>query len=567
MQDPVVTKSGGAFNIITMKGDIASLSGKIGKQESLGQKKIADTQVSAPEPKKILREQQLRPTIKDQFQKSDSVFEYKKTNSFKPQNVVDPDLIEISSHEVELDVPPPPPMPKLEKDFIHHDLETPPPMPKEQKKELESLEDEFELQIKTPEKQYFKKISEDIASSEKIESEKESIEKTFKAEPGEQNPLLEKVIFGEPEPLTQKATQIKDSREDDLQLYDKKEIINPQIVKSVKEELQDAVIPDQIQEKTTISKPVPEQKIEPVKQEVILDPVAQKLLEIEKEKEKIKEERKIVYADCKNELSEIEIQKEKQNKIKFDLLGKIKDIKFNELNPLLDQEESIQKNLSIIKEKEKTVSTLAQEEKIFQERAEQENERQDIEKKRWSVEDRIQGLKNQVKEAEDQLDNLSKKERDVNERREKFNAKVEKIEIQEKRWILQKELNELKSNQEKISNEYADLLPEKDRLNNTLREALLSKTDLEKQINDLEVKEAQAQKEEKRNFEKQRQEKEKQRQEASKKALQDRREKENIEKRISELSSIIQSSNAREKEILSRIETLEKTLQENFNRN
>ncbi|HOU45651.1 MAG TPA: hypothetical protein PLA41_00670 [Candidatus Pacearchaeota archaeon] len=567
MQDPVVTKSGGAFNIITMKGDIASLSGKIGKQESLGQKKIADTQVSAPEPKKILREQQLRPTIKDQFQKSDSVFEYKKTNSFKPQNVVDPDLIEISSHEVELDVPPPPPMPKLEKDFIHHDLETPPPMPKEQKKELESLEDEFELQIKTPEKQYFKKISEDIASSEKIESEKESIEKTFKAEPGEQNPLLEKVIFGEPEPLTQKATQIKDSREDDLQLYDKKEIINPQIVKSVKEELQDAVIPDQIQEKTTISKPVPEQKIEPVKQEVILDPVAQKLLEIEKEKEKIKEERKIVYADCKNELSEIEIQKEKQNKIKFDLLGKIKDIKFNELNPLLDQEESIQKNLSIIKEKEKTVSTLAQEEKIFQERAEQENERQDIEKKRWSVEDRIQGLKNQVKEAEDQLDNLSKKERDVNERREKFNAKVEKIEIQEKRWILQKELNELKSNQEKISNEYADLLPEKDRLNNTLREALLSKTDLEKQINDLEVKEAQAQKEEKRNFEKQRQEKEKQRQEASKKALQDRREKENIEKRISELSSIIQSSNAREKEILSRIETLEKALQENFNRN
>ncbi|MBP6891035.1 hypothetical protein KBC01_01680, partial [Candidatus Parcubacteria bacterium] len=552
---------------ITMKGDIASLSGKIGKQESLGQKKIADTQVSAPEPKKILREQQLRPTIKDQFQKSDSVFEYKKTNSFKPQNVVDPDLIEISSHEVELDVPPPPPMPKLEKDFIHHDLETPPPMPKEQKKELESLEDEFELQIKTPEKQYFKKISEDIASSEKIESEKESIEKTFKAEPGEQNPLLEKVIFGEPEPLTQKATQIKDSREDDLQLYDKKEIINPQIVKSVKEELQDAVIPDQIQEKTTISKPVPEQKIEPVKQEVILDPVAQKLLEIEKEKEKIKEERKIVYADCKNELSEIEIQKEKQNKIKFDLLGKIKDIKFNELNPLLDQEESIQKNLSIIKEKEKTVSTLAQEEKIFQERAEQENERQDIEKKRWSVEDRIQGLKNQVKEAEDQLDNLSKKERDVNERREKFNAKVEKIEIQEKRWILQKELNELKSNQEKISNEYADLLPEKDRLNNTLREALLSKTDLEKQINDLEVKEAQAQKEEKRNFEKQRQEKEKQRQEASKKALQDRREKENIEKRISELSSIIQSSNAREKEILSRIETLEKALQENFNRN
>ena len=567
MQDPVVTKSGGAFNIITMKGDIASLSGKIGKQESLGQKKIADTQVSAPEPKKILREQQLRPTIKDQFQKSDSVFEYKKTNSFKPQNVVDPDLIEISSHEVELDVPPPPPMPKLEKDFIHHDLETPPPMPKEQKKELESLEDEFELQIKTPEKQYFKKISEDIASSEKIESEKESIEKTFKAEPGEQNPLLEKVIFGEPEPLTQKATQIKDSREDDLQLYDKKEIINPQIVKSVKEELQDAVIPDQIQEKTTISKPVPEQKIEPVKQEVILDPVAQKLLEIEKEKEKIKEERKIVYADCKNELSEIEIQKEKQNKIKFDLLRKIKDIKFNELNPLLDQEESIQKNLSIIKEKEKTVSTLAQEEKIFQERAEQENERQDIEKKRWSVEDRIQGLKNQVKEAEDQLDNLSKKERDVNERREKFNAKVEKIEIQEKRWILQKELNELKSNQEKISNEYADLLPEKDRLNNTLREALLSKTDLEKQINDLEVKEAQAQKEEKRNFEKQRQEKEKQRQEASKKALQDRREKENIEKRISELSSIIQSSNAREKEILSRIETLEKALQENFNRN
>ncbi|HNZ83671.1 MAG TPA: hypothetical protein PKL98_00105 [Candidatus Pacearchaeota archaeon] len=567
MQDPVATRTGGAFNIITMKGDIASLSGKIKKQESLGQKKIADIQVSAPEPKKIPKEQQLRPTIKDQFQKSDSVFEYKKTSVFKPQSVVDPDLIEISSHEVELDVPPPPPTPKLEKDFIHHDFEAPLPKIKDQKKEPESLKDEFELQIETPEKQYFKKISEDIASSEKIESEKESIEKTFKTEPGEQNPLLEKVIFGEPEPLTEKPTQIKDNREDDLQLYDKKEIINPQIVKNVKEELQDAIIPDQIQEKVTISKPVSEQKTEPIKQEVVLDPVAQKLLEIEKEKEKIKEERKIVYADCKNELSEIEIQKEKQNKIKFDLLGKIKDIKFNELNPLLDQEESIQKNLAIIKEKEKTASTLAQEEKIFQERAEQENERQDIEKKRWAVEDRIQGLKDQVKGAENQLDNLSKKERDVNQRREKFNAKVEKIEIQEKRWTLQKELNELKLNQEKISNEYADLLPEKDRLNNTLREVLLLKTDLEKQINDFEIKEAQAQKEEKRNFEKQRQEKERQRQEASKKALQDRREKENIEKRISELSSTIQSSNSREKEILSKIEILGKALQENFDSN
>ncbi len=581
MPDPVSSKSGDAFTIITMKSDLNALSGKISKQENLGEPKIDQKPVLEKKESKDFFKDQI-PTPVNPIKKQDQVFQA--TNFPKPKSVVDPDLLEISSHEAELDVPPPPPPKKPQYDHIDSDIDLAPMATKvldiKKEQNIPSLpKDDFEIQIEKGDWHDSQKNNIDLSASKKIEQEKKSIESAFRSMPGEQKPELKKVIIGEPEPLPKPS-----SPNDDLKVYDKQEIINPQIVKEVKEELMDAITPDEleipkkpeiihpqtpIQAKPEI-KPVEQiqkaQEIKPApKPEIKLDPISQKLAEIEKQKEQIKEERKIIYADCKQELSDIEIQKEKHNKAKFELLGKTKDIRFNELEPLLAQEEKIQNDLALIKEKEKTASTLAQEEKIFQERSDKEKQRQSTEKKRWEIEDKIQALKNQIKSAEDSLKSLEEKERKINEKREKFNAKVEKIEFQEKACLLEKELLALKEGQEKISNEYADLIPQKDRLNELLRESLLSKTELEKQISELEAKELSAPKEEKRNFEKQRQEKEIKRQDVSKKSIDTRKEKESIEKRIFELSTIIKESTQKENEIKSRINTINKALQENYN--
>lgn len=593
MQDSAATNSRGAFHIITMKSDIASLDKKI------FQEPIKVTAPSAPivnktEPPKAIPQQPVKPAFakgydeakpKIPVQLKDSNFEYQKTSANapleKPKNIIDPDLIELSTHETILDVPPPPPVSRPEKSTINLELETPPVAPIQQQEKQSFKKDDFELQIENPAKED-KNILEDISFSKKLEKEKDSIAKTFEKMAGEQNPELEKVVIGESEPIPPKpvdkiepkaSAQSFDKAEskslpekprpdtnpnDDLSIYDKHEIVNPIIVKEANTEIKQAIQPEKKIEVKTFQAPT-QIKIEE-KPQAPKDPIEEKLLEIEKEKEKIKEERKIVYADCKKDLTDIDIQKEKQNKIKFDFLGKIKDIKFNELEPLLNQEQNLEKQLSSIKEQETTASTVEQEEILFAKRSDIESQRQDTEKKRWQTEDKIQNLKIQIKDAENKIDDLSEKERAVNAKREKFNNKVERIEYQEKRWLLEKELTALKSNLEKLSNEYANLIPEKDKLNSLLKDVLISKTQLDKEITDLEIQEAKLPFEQKRSFEQKRQQKEKERQDKAKQAIDSRKKKEIIEKRIGELSISIKEIEGKEKDITIRIQTIEKAL-------
>jgi hypothetical protein len=613
MQDSAATNSRGAFHIITMKSDIASLDKNIPQASTKTAMPSVPVFNKTEAPKAIPQQPAKTPV-----QLKDSDLEYKKpiipqkNTSTKPQSVVDPDLIELSGHDAIIDVPPPPPQVKSEKPAINLEIDVPPPAPKNpasaqgffgvkpEEKSVSFAKDDFELQIENPFKEDSKKSLDDIANSYKLEKEKDTIAKTFGRLAGEQNPALEKVVVGKAEPIPAKPApppipkpeikadplptkpQSTNNPNDDLSIYDKKEVVNPNLIKEVKSEVAQDLQPKKIEVKTFQApeqakpafvppaggffeakpEPKPEIKIE-IKPEPPKDPIAQKLLEIEKEKEKIKEERKIVYADCKKELTEIEIQKEKQNKIKFDFLGKIKDIKFNELEPLLNQEQILEKQLITIKEQEKTASTVEQEEMLFAKRSDIENKRQDTEKKRWQTEDKIQNLKIQIKDAEAKIDQLAEQERSVNAKREAFNNKVEKIEYQEKRWLLEKDLTALKTSLEKLSNEYANLIPEKDKLNSSLRDVLISKTELDKEISVLETQEAGVPFEKKREFEQKRQQKESQRQIATRKAIDARKKKEEIERRINELSSSINDIEAKEKDIKTRIQTIEKALQEN----
>lgn len=243
-----------------------------------------------------------------------------------------------------------------------------------------------------------------------------------------------------------------------------------------------------------------------------------------------------------------------------ELLKKKESLESTLLADSMRNEASIEADLRAIIANQKNAKGLLQEEELERKREEKEMERKLAERTRWEIEDKILKILDQIEANKLQYQAMLGQEERLREKKLDILHREETIELEEQKIRCELDLLDLESKQKDLSSRYSSLLPLKNITSKALRELSDEKLSIDQELNSLESKEKEAEGADKRKIEELRQSLEAKRKAQAQAYLQKVKEKDKIDKDVSEVSQAVQELATKEQSLKERIASYERQI-------
>jgi hypothetical protein len=223
-------------------------------------------------------------------------------------------------------------------------------------------------------------------------------------------------------------------------------------------------------------------------------------------------------------------------------------------------ESTVEADLRAIIASQKNAKGLLQEEELERKRGEKELERRLAERTRWEIEDKILKIIDEIEANKLQYQAMLAQEERLRDKKLDILHREETIDLEEQKIRCELELLDINSKQKDLSSQYSALLPSKNIANKTLRELSDEKLSIDQELTSLENKEKDSEGADKRKIEEIRQSLESKRKTSAQAYLQKVKEKDKIDKDISEVSKAVQDLTSKEESLKDRIASYERQI-------